>query len=51
MFLNKEIRFLDIQRTIEKVLEDHNPVDPKSVSEILEIDWETRRMARELAQG
>ena len=51
MFLNKEIRFLDIQRTIEKVLEAHYPVDPKSVSEILEIDREARRMARELAQG
>lgn len=51
MFLNKEIRFLDIQRTIEKVLEAHNPVDPKSVPEILEIDREARRMARELAQG
>ena len=51
MFLNKEIRFLDIQRTIEKVLEVHNPVDPKSVSEILEIDREARRMARALAQG
>ena len=51
MFLNKEIRFLDIQRTIERVLEAHNPVDPKSVSEILEIDREARRMARELAQG
>ena len=49
MFLNKEIRFLDIQRTIEKVLEAHNPVDPKSVSEILEIDRDARRMARELA--
>ena len=51
MFLNKEIRFLDIQRTIEKVLEAHNPVDPKSVSEILEIDRDVRRMARALAQG
>ena len=49
MFLNKEIRFLDIQHTIEKVLEAHNPVDPKSVSEILEIDREARRMARKLA--
>ena len=49
MFLQKEIRFLDIQRTIERVLEEHTMATPNSVEEILAIDREARTVARESA--
>ncbi len=49
MFLQKEIRFLDIQRTIERVLEEHTMATPNSVEEILAIDREARTVAREAA--
>lgn len=51
MFLNREIRFIDIQNTIGKVLDAHNPVDLGSVEAVLEMDREARMVARELVRG
>lgn len=51
MFLRREIGFLDIQNTIEKVLEQHKMVTPSTVDEILDIDREARKMARSVIAG
>ena len=48
MFLAGKIKFLDIPNTIEKVMLKHKPSDAGSVEEILALDAESRRMAREL---
>ncbi|MBQ0040600.1 MAG: 1-deoxy-D-xylulose-5-phosphate reductoisomerase [Clostridiales bacterium] len=48
MFLAGKIEFLDIPNTIEKVMEKHKPSKANSVEEILALDAESRRMAREL---
>lgn len=45
MFLRDEIRFLDIQRTLEKVMDQHKSINAKTIEEILEVDAEARRMA------
>ncbi len=50
LFLNGQIRFLDIQRTVEKVMNAHKPSVPKTVEEILDIDAASRRMAREFME-
>lgn len=48
MFLAGKIRFLDIPNTIEKVMNAHKPGKASSVEEILELDKESRIMAREM---
>ncbi|MGN0673533.1 MAG: 1-deoxy-D-xylulose-5-phosphate reductoisomerase [Anaerovoracaceae bacterium] len=50
MFLGGEIAFLDIQNTIEKVMDASRVTNPSSVEEILEIDAEARARARELVK-
>ena len=50
MFLGGEIAFLDIQNTIEKVMDVSRVTNPSSVEEILEIDAEARARARELVK-
>ncbi|MBQ6582606.1 MAG: 1-deoxy-D-xylulose-5-phosphate reductoisomerase [Mogibacterium sp.] len=47
LFLQDQIRFLDIQRTLEAVLEQHRSFEPASVEEILAVDREARAAARE----
>ncbi len=51
MFLNREIRFIDIQNTLGKVLEAHQPVELDSVEAVLEMDKEARCRVRELVRG
>lgn len=41
-FLDGKIRFLDIQKTIERVLEDHKPVYHPGLEDILDIDQRIR---------
>lgn len=48
MFLAGRIGFLDIPETIEKVMQGADFAAPESVEEILEIDRESRRMAKML---
>lgn len=48
MFLAGKIEFLDIPNTIERVMNAHNPSKASSVEEILALDAESRRLAREL---
>ena len=48
MFLREEIGFLDIPDTIEKVMNKAAYPSPDSVEDILAIDREARRLAREL---
>ena len=50
MFLRGEIGFLDIQNTIEKVMDDHKLFVPSSIDEILAVDIEARAKARELVK-
>lgn len=47
MFLKKEISFIDIQRTLEKTLEKHNPIYDLGLEDILSIDKEIRKEIRE----
>jgi 1-deoxy-D-xylulose-5-phosphate reductoisomerase len=47
-FLNGRISFPAIARTVEETLQKMPDRDPASVAEILEIDQDARRMAREL---
>ncbi len=42
-FLKKEIQFLDIQNTLERVLEEHNPKYNINLEEILNIDSNIRK--------
>ena len=48
MFLAGMIGFLDIPETIERVMEKYPHSGPSTVEEILSIDREARRMAREI---
>jgi len=48
MFLAGEIGFLDIPETIEKVMNAQPKSRPQSVEEILAVDAEARRLAREM---
>jgi 1-deoxy-D-xylulose-5-phosphate reductoisomerase len=41
-FLEKKIAFIDIQNTLEKVLEEHVPLYDLSLEDILGIDEEIR---------
>lgn len=48
MFLAGKIGFLDIPDTIEKVMEKSHFASPASVDDILNVDRQSRRMAREI---
>lgn len=48
MFLRGEIKFLDIQRTIERMMNEHIKSVPTCVEEILAIDIESRARAKEM---
>ena len=48
LFLAGKIRFLDIPNTIEKVMQVHTPSQPSSVEELLALDTESRKLAKEL---
>jgi 1-deoxy-D-xylulose-5-phosphate reductoisomerase len=43
-FLKKEIRFIDIQNTLEKILDQHVPTYDLTLEDILRIDKEIREM-------
>ena len=47
-FLNKKIRFMDIQNTLERILHDHKPMYNLDLEGILEIDKETRKLTGEI---
>ena len=47
-FLNKKIRFMDIQNTLERILHDHKPMYNLDLEDILEIDKETRKLTGEI---
>ena len=42
-FLEGKIRFLDIEKTVEKALLEHNTIKNLTIDEILELDLETRK--------
>ena len=46
MFLKGQIRFIDIQKNIEKILDHHTPVFDLGLNDIMEIDQKTRREVR-----
>ncbi len=47
-FLAGRVRFFDIPRTIEKVLEKHAPIPADSLAAVLQADQESRRWAEEI---
>lgn len=50
LFLSNRIRFLDIQRILEKVMEKHQTVVPESVEDVLSVDREARSCVREMVK-
>ena len=48
MLLDGTIEFIDIQRSLRKLMDGHRAVDPCSIEDLLEIDKESRARAREL---
>ncbi len=48
LFLKEQISFVDIEKIISRALEMHDPVNPKSLDEIMNIDKETRIKTSEL---
>lgn len=51
MFLNGEIKFVDIQNNLEKVINDHKPSYNMDLEGILQIDSEVREQTRKLIRG
>ncbi|MCF0232085.1 MAG: 1-deoxy-D-xylulose-5-phosphate reductoisomerase [Enterococcus sp.] len=49
-FLNEDIGFLDIQRTLKRVIENHSPVRIKSLDDILHIDEEARKTTMKMIE-
>ena len=47
MFLKEQISFIDIQRTLEDILEKHNPTYNLELEDIINIDKEIRKEIRE----
>lgn len=43
LFLKGEIKFLDIFKLVESYLESHNPVEVKSIEDLLELDAEMKQ--------
>ncbi|GIW12677.1 MAG: 1-deoxy-D-xylulose 5-phosphate reductoisomerase [Tepidiforma sp.] len=50
-FLRHELRFVDIPRVIESVLERHSPIANPTLEEVLGADAEARRLAAAIAPG
>lgn len=48
LFLNKKIKFIDIQNNIERILNSHVPNYNLSMDEVLEVDKRARCMVKEL---
>ncbi len=46
-FLNKKIRFMDIQNTLQRIMHDHKPAYNLDLEGILEIDRKTRELTGE----
>ncbi len=51
LFLKEKISFIDIEKIISRALEAHNPVEPASLEEILEIDKEVRQKVTETVKS
>src|SRR3989344_4102559 len=49
-FLNNKIRFLDIQRLIKKMMDEHNSIKNPSLKEILENDRKAREETKNLIE-
>ncbi len=50
LFLKEEITFSDIYKLISNSIDSHNPSEPHSLEEILEIDRETRKKLQDLTR-
>ena len=48
MILDGKIDFLDIQRSLRRLMDEHKSVEPQTIEDILEIDKEARARAKEL---
>ena len=47
LFLNKKIRFIDIQNTLEKIMAEHKPQYNLGLEDVLEIDRSVRQKVKE----
>ncbi|MBR5229798.1 MAG: 1-deoxy-D-xylulose-5-phosphate reductoisomerase, partial [Firmicutes bacterium] len=47
LFLQKQIRFIDIQRTLEKIMADHKAQYNLGLEDVLEIDSRVRKSVKE----
>ncbi len=47
-FLDQKIRFMDIQKTLERIMHDHKPVYNLDLEGILEVDRKTRELTGEI---
>ena len=48
IILDGNIDFLDIQRSLRRLMDEHKSVEPQTIEDILEIDKEARARAKEL---
>lgn len=48
LFLEKRIKFIDIQNTIDMVLQEHNSTDNIDLQEIIELDYKIRKRTKEI---
>lgn len=48
MFLNEEIKFLQIEEMIERAMESHSPIASPDLETILHVDSETRKAVRNM---
>lgn len=51
MFLHEKIRFIDIQNTLEKIMDEHEPKFNLTLQEILQEDRKIRDYVRNLMEG
>ena len=47
LFLNKKIRFIDIQNTLEKIMAEHKPQYNPGLEDVLEVDRSVRQKVKE----
>ena len=51
LFLNEKIRFIDIQRNLEKIMDAHNSVESPDLESLLQIDRDIREITYQVALG
>ena len=50
-FLDRKIKFLDIQRLIKKMMDEHKPIKNPNLNEIIEADRKTKEEAKKIIEN